>query len=122
MEELALRGREQGRREAFVAASRLQDIADILGGLQTVYTGVEPRIASVDDAQATQTKQDLEELTSFAERLRDEEAGGKKFTAEDAETLAARPRPAPRRSRPDHPGRRPARHPARARMAGTATS
>ncbi len=73
--------------KAFVAASRLQDIADILGGLQTVYTGVEPRIASVDDAQATQTKQDLEELTSFAERLRDEEAGGKKFTAEDAETL-----------------------------------
>ena len=73
--------------KAFVAASRLQDIADILGGLQTVYTGVEPTIASVDDAQATQTKQDLEELTAFAERLRDEEAGGKKFTAEDAETL-----------------------------------
>ena len=73
--------------KAFVAASRLQDIADILGGLQTVYTGVEPTIASVDDAQATQTQQDLEELTAFAERLRDEEAGGKKFTAEDAETL-----------------------------------
>ena len=73
--------------KAFVAASRLQDIADILGGLQTVYAGVQPRIASVDDAQATQTKQDLEELTAFAERLRDEEAGGKTFTAEDAETL-----------------------------------
>jgi hypothetical protein len=48
---------------------------------------VQPTIASVDDAQATQTKQDLEELTAFAERLRDEEAAGKKFTAEDAETL-----------------------------------
>ena len=32
-------------------------------------------------------KQDLDELTAFAERLRDEEAGGKKFTAEEADTL-----------------------------------
>jgi len=75
--------------KAFVAASRLQDIADILGGLQTVYAGVEPQIASVDGAQATQTRQELTELTGFAERLRDEEAGGKKFTADDAETLGA---------------------------------
>ena len=78
---------DKAQEKAFVAASRLQDIADILGGLETVYAGVEPQIASVDDAQATQTKQDLEELTAFAERLRDEEAGGKKFTAEHAETL-----------------------------------
>ena len=79
----------KAREKAFVAASRLQDIADILGGLQTVYKGVEPRIAEVDSAQATQTKQDLTELTSFAERLRDEEAGGRKFTADQAETLGA---------------------------------
>jgi hypothetical protein len=79
----------KAQEKAFVAASRLQDIADILGGLQTVYKGVQPRIAEVDDAQATQTKQDLTELTSFAERLRDEEAGGKKFTADQAETLGA---------------------------------
>lgn len=79
----------KAKEKAFVAASRLQDIADILGGLQTVYAGVEPRIADVDTAQATQTKQDLQDLTAFAERLRDEEAGGKKFTADEAETLGA---------------------------------
>jgi hypothetical protein len=79
----------KAQEKAFVAASRLQDIADILGGLQTVYEGVEPRIAGVDDAQATQTKRELTELTTFAERLRDEEAGGKKFTADQAETLGA---------------------------------
>ena len=80
---------EKAQEKAFVAASRLQDIADILGGLQTVYAGVESRIAEVDAAQAEQTKRDLEELTAFAERLRDEEAGGKKFTADQAETLGA---------------------------------
>jgi hypothetical protein len=80
---------DKAQEKAFVAASRLQDIADILGGLQTVYEGVEPRIADVDAAQATQTKQDLTELTSFAERLRDEEADGKTFTADQAETLGA---------------------------------
>jgi Imelysin len=80
---------DKAQEKAFVAASRLQDIADILGGLQTVYTGVESQIADADDAQASQTKQDLHELTAFAERLRDEEAGGKKFTADQAETLGA---------------------------------
>jgi Imelysin len=80
---------DRAQEKAFVAASRLQDIADILGGLQTVYVGVQPRIAEVDDAQATQTKADLDELTAFAERLRDEEADGKKFTADQAETLGA---------------------------------
>ena len=80
---------DKAQEKAFVAASRLQDIADILGGLQTVYEGVESRIAEVDAAQAEQTKRDLEELTAFAERLRDEEARGKKFTADQAETLGA---------------------------------
>jgi hypothetical protein len=78
---------DRAQEKAFVAASRLQDIADILGGLQTVYAGVKPRIAEVDEAQAAQTERDLADLTTFAERLRDEEAGGKKFDAEDAETL-----------------------------------
>jgi hypothetical protein len=80
---------DKAQEKAFVAASRLQDIADILGGLQTVYASVKPRIAEVDEAQAEQTGKDLDELTAFAERLRDEEAGGKKFTADDAETLGA---------------------------------
>jgi hypothetical protein len=75
--------------KAFVAASRLQDIADILGGLETVYAGVRTQIASVDPAQARQTQSELAALTAFAERLRDQEAGGRRFTAEDAETLGS---------------------------------
>ena len=78
---------DKAKEKAFVAASRLQDIADILGGLQTVYAGVQPRIAEIDGAQAKQTERDLADLTSFAERLRDAEAAGKQFDAEDAETL-----------------------------------
>ena len=80
---------DEAREKAFVAASRLQDIADILGGLQTIYAGVQPRIADVDAAQATQTRRDLAELTAFAERLRDEEQRGRRFTADQAETLGA---------------------------------
>ena len=80
---------DRAREKAFAAASRLQDIADILGGLQTIYAGVQPRIADVDAAQATQTRRDLAELTAFAERLRDEEQRGRRFTADQAETLGA---------------------------------
>ena len=80
---------DKAQEKAFVAASRLQDIADILGGLQTVYAGVQPRIAAVDRAQARQTERDLADLTAFAERLRDEEADGRRFGAEDAETLGS---------------------------------
>jgi hypothetical protein len=78
---------DKAKEKAFDAASRLQDIADLLGGLQTVYAGVQPRIAAVDEAQAEQTGRDLAALTDFAEKLRDEEADGRKFDAEDAETL-----------------------------------
>jgi hypothetical protein len=73
--------------KAFVAASRLQDIADILGGLNLVYDNVEPSIAKVDQQQASQTGTSLQRLQAFAERLREQEAGGKKFTAQDADTL-----------------------------------
>jgi hypothetical protein len=72
---------------AFVAASRLQDIADILGGLVVIYDNIKSQIAESDEAQAEQTGTALRELLAFVERLRDEEEGGKRFTAEEAETL-----------------------------------
>jgi hypothetical protein len=80
---------EKAKEKAFVVASRLQDIADILGGLNLVYSNVEPSIAKVDDAQASQTGASLQKLQSFAEQLRDEEAGGKRFTVQDADTLGS---------------------------------
>ena len=80
---------DKAQEKAFVVASRLQDIADILGGLNLVYANVQPSIAKVDDAQASQTGTSLKKLQGFAEQLRDEEAGGKRFTAQDADTLGS---------------------------------
>lgn len=77
----------KSKEKAFVVASRLQDIADILGGLVLVYDNVQPEIAKVDGAQAAQTGQDLVALRDFAAQLRDAERGGKTFTASDADTL-----------------------------------
>ena len=75
--------------QAFVAASRLQDIADILEGLVLTYGQVEPLIAAENPQQARQTKSELNGLLSYVEQLRDQEAQGKKFTAEEADTLGA---------------------------------
>jgi hypothetical protein len=74
---------------AFVAASRLQDIADILGGLVLIYDNVEPLVAKADRQQATQTRESLNELHAFAAELRDKEADGRKYTAEEADTLGS---------------------------------
>jgi outer membrane murein-binding lipoprotein Lpp len=73
--------------KAFVVASRLQDITDILGGLVVVYGQVHPAIAKVDAAQARQTGTDLVALRDFAAKLERTERGGKTFTAQDADTL-----------------------------------
>ena len=75
--------------KSFVGASRLQDIADILGGLELIYANVETRIAEANPEQAKQTGRSLTKLEDFAARLRDQEAAGKKFTAEDADTLGS---------------------------------
>jgi Imelysin len=79
----------EAEESAFVAASRLQDIADILGGLELVYENVQPAVAEADPAQARQTAAELSDLHAFAARLRDEEAAGKRFTARDADTLGS---------------------------------
>ena len=80
---------DKATEKSFVGASRLQDIADILGGLKLVYANVEARIAEASPQQAKQTGESLSKLEDFAARLRDQEAAGKKFTAEDADTLGS---------------------------------
>ncbi len=72
---------------AFVTNSRLGDIGDILGGLVLVYDSVQPQIAEVDEQQAAQTGASLRELHRFAQKLEQQEAGGRRFTARDADTL-----------------------------------
>jgi hypothetical protein len=78
---------DRATESGFVGTSRLSDIADILGGLVLVYDSIEPSIGEVDAAQAAQTGTSLRQLTRFAERLRDEEADGRRFTPSDADTL-----------------------------------
>jgi hypothetical protein len=79
----------KAQESSFVAASRLQDIADILGGLVLVYDNIEPVIAADNPEQAEQTGAELKELEQFAADLRDEEANGRKFTAAEADTLGS---------------------------------
>ena len=79
----------QAQESSFVAASRLQDIADILGGLVLIYDNVKPMIAAEDAAQAEQTGAELKELEQFAAGLRDEESNGRKFTGAEADTLGS---------------------------------
>ena len=89
---------EKATEKAFVGASRLQDIADILGGLRLVYANVQPQIAEADAEQAEQTGAVADQLEDFVARLRDQEADGKRFTPEDADTLGGEAQAAPRRS------------------------
>jgi Imelysin len=72
---------------SFNVASRLNDIHDILGGLQVVYTDVRPTIATVDADQAAQTRKELDGLASFIERIYKREKAGHRFTPQDADLL-----------------------------------
>jgi Imelysin len=81
---------EGASENAFVAASRLEDIADILSGLNTVYGNVRPLVAEADPEQARQTGAGLRRLHDFAAGLRDREADGREYTAEEADLLGAR--------------------------------
>jgi hypothetical protein len=80
---------EQATEQAFVAASRLQDIADILEGLVFTYDEIEPLVAEESAQQAKQTRGQLAGLLAYVEGLRDQEASGRDYTAEQADTLGA---------------------------------
>jgi hypothetical protein len=72
---------------SFNVASRLNDIHDILGSLQVIYTDVRPSIAKVDPDQAAQTRKELDGLAAFIERIYQRERAGHRFTPQDADTL-----------------------------------
>jgi hypothetical protein len=80
----------KAKEEGFVAASRLQDITDILGGLVLTYDGMEPVVRKADPQQATQTGESLKALHEMAAELRDKERAGRRFTPEEADTLGGR--------------------------------
>jgi iron uptake system EfeUOB component EfeO/EfeM len=71
----------------FVAISRLADIQDILGGLQVVYAGVQPQVASADAALAEQIAADYASLNAFVAGVYAKEQSGHRYTPEDADLL-----------------------------------
>jgi hypothetical protein len=73
----------------FVAISRLADIQDILSSLQVVYQGIKPMVVSVNADQAAQIEQGLANLKAFVADVHAQEANGKRFSAEQADTLGA---------------------------------
>jgi hypothetical protein len=73
----------------FAAASRLQDIADILEGIRFTYAEVQPQIASEAPEQAEQTARELDRLIAFVTDLRAREERGTKFDGEQADTLGS---------------------------------
>ena len=77
---------DKAEEKVFVAASRLQDIADILGGLVLIYDNVQPS-SRRSTASRPARPGPRSSCTSSPQRLREQEAGGKKFTAQDADTL-----------------------------------
>ena len=100
--------------QSFAAASRLQDIEDILAGLVTIYDNVRPAIAEVDPAQAEQTGRELKGLHDVRHGAAREGAGGhalRRRAGRHARRGGAEPRGGDRR--PGLPGRRPARDRAR---------
>lgn len=80
---------DQATSQQFVAVSRLQDIADILSGLQIVYQEMQPTIAATDSAQAEQTGNELADLIAFVSDLYEQEKAGTQFAAEQADTYGA---------------------------------
>lgn len=81
----------QGRQEepAFVATSRLSDIADVLTGVSFTYDEIRPLIAAEDEDRAEVIAAGIDDLLARAENLRDREAAGEKFTSTEAEDLGA---------------------------------
>jgi hypothetical protein len=80
---------DEATEDAFAAASRLQDIEDILSGLVLIYESLGPAVESVDAAQAEQIGSELTGLHEFAADLRQREEDGTSFDAEQADSLGA---------------------------------
>ena len=80
---------EDATEQAFVAASRLQDIADILEGIVFTYDGVQPLVAEREPAAGRADREGAAQPADVRADLRDREAEGEQFTAEQADTFGA---------------------------------
>jgi hypothetical protein len=80
---------EASTQRDFVAISRLSDIQDILSGLQLVYAGVSPLVWAESADEDQRIADGLRDLRAFVADVYAQEQGGRRFTAEEADTLGA---------------------------------
>ncbi len=80
---------EASTQRDFVAISRLADMGDILGGLEVVYSEVQPLVENVDAAQGEEIAAGLANLKAFVADIYQEEQAGKRYTPEIADLLGA---------------------------------
>jgi hypothetical protein len=79
---------EASTAEAFVAVSRLVDVAGILNGLVVTYANVQPAVVSVNPELAQQIDAGLAEMMSFVTDIHGQEDTGTRFTPEQADIFA----------------------------------
>jgi hypothetical protein len=79
---------EASTAEAFVAVSRLVDVAGILNGLVVTYANVQPAVVSVNPELAQQIDAGLAEMMSFVTDIHRQEDTGSRFTPEQADIFA----------------------------------
>ena len=74
---------------AFVAKSRLVDVTQILGSLNTIYGGVRPAVEAKDPAAAAQISHNYTNLAAYVQQILDQERSGKKYTPDQADVIGA---------------------------------
>jgi hypothetical protein len=79
---------ESSTAEAFVAVSRLVDVAGILNGLVVTYENVKPAVIGVNPELAEQIDAGLAEMVSFVTDIHEQEEAGTRFSPEQADIFA----------------------------------
>jgi hypothetical protein len=79
---------EASTAEAFVAVSRLVDVAGILNGLVVTYANVKPAVVGANLELAEQIDAGLAEMMSFVTDIHTQEDAGTRFTPEQADIFA----------------------------------
>jgi hypothetical protein len=80
---------DESTQRGFVANSRLLDVLGILGGLQLTYEKVGPLVTTTSPAIDEQIERELNGMVDFVQDLADQEAGGTRFTPEQADQFGS---------------------------------
>ena len=78
---------EETDEEAFIATSRLFDVAGILNGLGLTYDNLSVMVAAADPALDEQILAGYQDLTSYVNDLYEAEQSGTRYAAEEADAL-----------------------------------